>query len=119
MDNAIIRDGDDQIIKTYCLNIHTDKLLIEDFLGFTFTFIFEKDSKEITADVTVQGDGNKSATIIFNSKLRGYFAGGGTVDKMELVSGETTKLLFSLFAQKVGEKTDALNVSLTFYQRNI
>jgi hypothetical protein len=116
-DKITVRDGDDIIVQSLNLNIYSNELKV-DILGFNFTFKFEKSTpKDGQRDIEVSGEA-KNGLITVSSKIRNPL-GGGSQEKLELVSTEKAKLLFTLYASKVGDDEDGLNITLTFYQRNL
>lgn len=110
-------DGTDEIIFSGIFNVYENKLIINNILGFNFTFDFETtEPKEGQKDIDIKGE-NKNVTLIFSRKFRNTL-GSGTTKKMPLVKFDNNKLLlFSIYGSTVGSDSSALNVALTFYLR--
>lgn len=119
-----VYDGDDELLQTYNLNVYEDTVNVRNFLGFDFTFVFETTPpKSGQRDIQViPGPGPlpiKTATIIISSVLKENTFGGGNEKKLELVAGTEYKLLFSVFARKIGDSSGAMHVTISFYQKKI
>lgn len=115
-------DGDDEIIFSNSFNIYSSSLKIEGVAGLNITFTFDEEgSDDREKDIDISGDGN-NAIIIFSSKIRNTL-GSGTTGKIEIaemdIEQSKHKLLFSLYASKIGDKSSALNLSIAFYIRKI
>lgn len=110
-------DGTDEIISSGVFNVYENKLIINNILGFNFTFDFETtEPKESQKDIDIKGE-NKNVTLIFSKKFRNTL-GSGTTKKMPLVKFDNNKLLlFSIYGSTVGNDGGALNVTITFYLR--
>lgn len=111
-------DGEDEIIYSNSFNIYENKLIIKDFLGFTINFIFAKEEpKEGQRDMEFSGNG-KIATVKFSKKIRNTL-GSGNTSKFPLVKFEDgRKLFFTLYGSGIGNESDALNVTVTFYLKS-
>ena len=108
-------DGQDEIIYSESFNIYGGKLIIPDFLGKKFTFVFEnteptQDQKDI--NVVWSAD---DASITLSKKFRNSL-GAGTTNKINILKTNGGKnIYFSIFGQQFGE--DRLNVVVSFYIR--
>ncbi len=117
-----ILDGDDAIIFSNSFNLYNNSLKIENILGINITFSFDEEGTENREkDIDISGDGN-NAIITFSSKIRNTL-GSGTTGKIEIaemdIEQSRHKLLFSLYASKIGDKSSALNLSIAFYIRKV
>lgn len=114
-------DGNDEIVFSDVFNVYENALLIKDLYGFNFKFVFEQTlptppSVTPQKDISISGEG-KDVTIVFNAKLRNTL-GSGTSTKMPILTFKDGKtLLFSIYSSKVGDNTEALNVTVNFYLR--
>lgn len=106
-------DGGDEIIYSESFNIYEGKLILPDFLGKKFIFIFEKnepiqDQKDILVTWSVN-----DATITLSKKFRNNL-GAGTTNKINILrTADGKSISFSIFGQRFGE--DNLNVVINFY----
>ena len=117
-----INDGDDEIIYANSFITYEDTLKMEGIYGINIIFTFDEDNSVVREkDIDIVGEGNL-AKVSFSSKIRNTL-GSGTSGKVELAeitdNSVKKKLLFSLYSSKIGDKTDGLNVSITFYLRKI
>lgn len=118
METPTIYDGNEKIVFSNSFNVYENQLTIENLLGFTFTFVFEKtEPKEGQNDMTFVGKEN-TGTVTFSKKIRNNLGSGNTT-KFQLVNfenGET--LLFTLYSSAIGNDIDAINVTVTFYLKS-
>lgn len=113
-----VYDGSDTVIASINVNVYNNELRLENFLGLSLKFKFlNTDKAEGDKDIQVKGEGT-SAEILISNKIKNSL-GSGSVDKLEIVREENRSLWFSIYASKVGQISDALNVTLTFYQREV
>lgn len=117
-----VSDGDDEIIFSEAFNVYDNSLKIEGINGLNITFNFDEEgSEKREKDIDISGEGI-NATVTFSSKIRNTL-GSGTTGKIELAEmangSEKAKLLFSVYVSTIGDKTPALNISITFYLRKI
>ena len=111
-------DGDDQIIFSNTFNIYQDMLVINNIRGFKFTFIFEKSEiQDGQKDIEILNANKNEAIIKFSRKIRSSL-GAGNVDKFPIIKfNDETKLLFSVYGAGIGDASNGLNVTVTFYIR--
>jgi|GEM_PF-2527711 len=112
-------DGDDEIIYSHSFNIYENKLIIPDFLGFKFTFIFQKNEPEQNQkDVTTDNGKDKEIIVTLSSKFRNNL-GSMTTSKIPILGAHDNKgqVLFSIFGQSIGE--EGLHIVINFYARKI
>ncbi|KKS54982.1 MAG: hypothetical protein UV20_C0028G0005 [Candidatus Magasanikbacteria bacterium GW2011_GWA2_42_32] len=106
-------DGSDEIIYSESFNIYEGKLIIPDFLGKKFTFVFEKtEPTQDQKDINITWSTN-DALITFSKKFRNVL-GSGTSNKIKILkTGDGKNISLSVYGQQFGE--DGLSVVVNFY----
>lgn len=109
-------DGNNEIIFSQSFNVYENKLVIPDFLGRSFKFIFETSEPEKTQkDIDIVWEGNE-ATVTISKKFRNVLGSGNAKKLTILRTGDQKEILLSIFGQQIGTG-DLLNVTVNFYQR--
>src|SRR3989339_1720572 len=90
-------DGSDEIIYSESFNIYEGKLIIPDFLGKKFTFVFEKtEPTQDQKDINITWSTNE-ASVTLSKKFRNSL-GAGTTNKINILkTNEDKNISFSIF----------------------
>jgi hypothetical protein len=108
-----IFDGDDEIIFSESFNIYEEQLKINNFLGFNFAFVFEKEFSDNKKDILVDIK-DKNIKIVLSKKFRNSI-GSMSSEKIAFLQKDKEKILFSIFGQQIGKET--LHITINFYRR--
>ncbi|UMX47748.1 MAG: hypothetical protein L7H18_04895 [Candidatus Nealsonbacteria bacterium DGGOD1a] len=109
-------DGDYEILYSGDFNIYENKLVIDKIAGFSFEFLFTKDSNiNGQLPIKIEGDGInkivKISLVNFDNTL-----GAGTTKKIPIINTiDSKQIFFSIHAKSLDASSTFLKVSVTFY----